>query len=176
VAVLKLGCAAMLGATACYAPELRDCVTACEIEADCPPGQACGNDRLCAGPVMAGRCSMLTQPDAALPDAAPAPADAAPHPDAPVPQDAVMAVLLHVRIQSHGKVVIDGVATCDSEGDDHGDCTFAALAGPAMLHAIPRADRVFDTWTSEACSGQGPNCTTTFSAPFADVRVRFRNP
>ncbi len=164
MALLRLWCVA-LGATACYAPELRDCVTSCELEADCPPGQVCGDDRMCAAPPSAGRCSALAVPDGRQADGSLGDASA----------DASSLVAVRVRIQGHRKVLVEGVGMCDSESSvDHGDCTFGAPAGSLPLHAIPGDDRLFEGWTSSACGGQGPDCALVLAAPLTEVKARFR--
>lgn len=57
---------ALLGATACYSPELQDCAVTCAADGDCGPGQVCGSDRMCAVPTVAGSCARGGRHDAGL--------------------------------------------------------------------------------------------------------------
>ncbi len=59
----------VIAVTACYSPDLEDCITACATAEDCAPSQLCGNDGLCASEPVAGRCSSLDTVDAGTEDA-----------------------------------------------------------------------------------------------------------
>jgi hypothetical protein len=170
MAVLKVAVVALVAA-GCYSPELRDCVTSCELDADCAPGQACGADGMCAAPARTGTCASLAGPDSAPPTDAAVPRDAPPR-DAPL--DAGLYVELRVRIEDQGSVAVDGVGTCSSGAPQHGDCRFSVRAGAALeLHARPGIDRVFESWRTFACGGQGPDCSLTIVTPI-EARARFR--
>ncbi|HSK05133.1 MAG TPA: hypothetical protein VK932_27980 [Kofleriaceae bacterium] len=157
----SLAAAALLAPVACYEPELASCAVRCTSSADCAPGQTCGAGGLCAAPDLA--CSPAGG-DAAIGDA----------PGAGQQPDAGARVQLRVRVSDHGRVHVDGVGLCDSEGWQDGDCRFGVVPGvPLTLRAIPHAGYQFDQWTSTACSAAGPTCMLTPVAATTEARVRF---
>ncbi len=156
----SLAAVALLAPTACYEPELASCAVRCTSSADCAPGQTCGAGGLCAAPDLA--CAAGA--DAAIADA---PADAQ-------RPDAGPRVQLRVRVSDSGRVHVDGVGLCDSEGSPDGDCRFAVAPGvPLTLRAVPHAGYRFDQWTSAACAMAGSTCMLTPVAPMTEARVRF---
>ncbi|MDB4952816.1 MAG: hypothetical protein JWO36_385 [Myxococcales bacterium] len=165
--------AAMIG---CYSPDLRDCTVACSTASDCASGQMCGTDQFCAAPSVAGHCAKLARSDAGTVDGLVLHDGAMPHvdarpPDAPAPADAAPAptIQLHIVITGKGRVVVNGSASCDSSGPQHGNCLLAApISVPAMLQASGHQQDSFDGWTTQACAGQGATCTFT---PTTDTLV-----
>jgi len=128
--------AALAGVTACYSPELPECVHACATPSDCAPDQTCGSDRLCASPDIAGHCDQLAadaattpRPDArddddgGQPDAR---VDARPHPDAE--EDVA---ILRVDIEGRGKVKLGPPlgGDCHSDDEDGAVCARPVLSG-----------------------------------------------
>jgi hypothetical protein len=162
--VLKLlAAAALLAPAACYEPHFPDCTVRCATSADCAPGQACGGHGYCAAPELA--CA-LAGFDAPVADGPPA--------DSHRPPDAASKVQLRVRISEKGKVFVEDVGMCDSEGWANGDCRFSVTAGiPLVLHAIPHAGYVFERWTSSACAMAEETCMLTPIEPLTEVRARF---
>jgi hypothetical protein len=157
----SLAAAALLAPVACYEPELASCAVRCTSSTDCAPGQTRGAAGYCAAPDLA--CSPAAA-DGAIGDGAP---------DAQ-PPDAGLQVQLRVRVSDRGRVHVDGVGLCDSEGWPAGDCRFAVAPGvPLTLRAIPHAGYRFDQWTSTACSMAGPTCMLTPVAAMTEARVRF---
>jgi hypothetical protein len=149
-----LAAAALLAPAACYEPQLADCAVACSSSSDCAPGQTCGAAGYCAAPDLA--CAPRGGVDA------PRPVDARPA-DAPS-----MKVLLHVRADRGGAVIVQGTETCDA------DCWFSVPGGaPVLLHAVPRAGHRFDRWTTPACGTQDESCILTPIEPSTEVRARF---
>ncbi|CAN5879104.1 hypothetical protein BH11MYX3_BH11MYX3_46270 [soil metagenome] len=157
-------------ASACYGPELRDCAVSCASPDDCAPGQVCGEDRWCAAPAIAGRCSSSDagtslSSDAAVEPDAPS-ADAGP-PDAPVP------VILVIQIMGHGLVTIANVGTCDDHAPGH-QCTFAVYGGVSrQLVATGTEGNEFEKWASVACAGQDETCSLTPVLPSTTVAAKF---
>jgi hypothetical protein len=150
--------AALATLAGCYAPSLRDCTVSCESPTDCATGQVCGDDGLCAAPERAGRCMGMGMPDAAPPDDA-AVGDAAP--------DAAVTVSLHVQVEGKGNIVVDGYGTCSSRDPQKGNCTYEVAPGALLrLRAVVTdATQLFAGWTSTTCSGAGPICAFTPTAP-----------
>jgi hypothetical protein len=176
---------ALLGVVGCYSPDIRNCTVACTAETDCAGGQMCGSDHLCAAPVIAGHCSELVTSDAGIEPVADAgPRDGSDPPnDAMTPHDALVPphdawvppidaapqlINLHIVINGRGLVVVN-TSTCDSNGPQHGNCFVQAPRGtPATLHASAHQNYHFESWTTQACAGQGATCTFT---PIADTLV-----
>jgi hypothetical protein len=157
----SLAAAALLAPVACYEPELASCAVRCTSSADCAPGQSCSVAGLCAAPDLA--CSPAGG-DAAIADA----------PGNGQQPDAGPRVQLRVRVSDSGRVHVDGVGLCDSEGWQDGDCRFGVVPGvPLTLRAIPHAGYQFDQWTSTACSMAGATCMLTPVASTTEARVRF---
>ena len=165
----------------CYSPELRDCTVTCASASECGAEQVCGSDGFCAAPAMAGRCLAIQTPGDAGHDAdapAPPPHDAAPPPPpidaAPPPPDAPPALVLDVKISGRGKVVVDGIGTCDSQIADH--CMFGVSAGAMLeLEAIAHAGARFDKWDSPTCAQDDETCTVVAAAPITFVKAKFKN-
>ncbi len=156
-----LGAATRLAPAACYEPQLASCAVRCSSNADCAPGQTCGAQGYCAVPELA--CP---------PGSDAAPADGPPA-DTQRP-DAAPKLQLRVRIPDGGRVTVDGVGLCDSDGWPDGDCRFAVTAGVALTaRAIPHAGYTFDQWTSTVCAMAGQTCVFTPTAPATEIRVRF---
>jgi hypothetical protein len=157
-----LAASALLAQAACYEPRFTDCAVRCSTDDDCAPGQTCGTHGYCAGTELA--CTR-GEPDAAGSNSPPA--------DAALP-DAPAKVQLRVRISQDGKVLVEEVGMCDSEGWPGGDCRFTVTAGvPLILRAIPHTGHVFERWTSTACAMAPATCMLTPIAPMTEVRARF---
>lgn len=159
-----LAISAALVVTACYSPDLRDCTLSCSSASDCAADQVCGSDHFCAAPEIAGRCSSLPPDagsgnrdagirDARLPDA---------RPDAP--PDAPTEAVLSIEIAGKGQISMLGVGTCDSEGPQHGSCTFVVSRGALVTaQASASSDWRFEKWTSAPCA-TSPIALCTFIA------------
>jgi len=148
---------------ACYSPDLGDCTVACVRSADCIAGQVCGEGAFCAAPGVS--CAVVSDADVDVDVQSNGDVDALPV-DAPPPGQ------LEVEITDRGRVVIDGVGTCDPEAAEQ--CRFSAPRGvPLTLRAIPYPGRRFDKWDSSACGGQGPTCHLTLTLPVTEVHARF---
>ena len=133
---------------ACYEPEAVDCTVECNAPGECADGQQCGNDGFCASPDIAGTCkSMLS--------------------------DEPESVMLMVSIEGRGKVSIDKVGTCDSDGPSAGACMFSVAPNIArQLKAIENDDREFISWTS-TCSGSTTTCSVTPVMALTQVGAKF---
>lgn len=161
--LLARGLAALVIATGCYSPSLRDCTVSCAGADDCAAGQVCGSDKLCAAPEVAGKCGM----------GMPGP-DAAPEPDATV--DAGATVQLRVQLDGKGKVDVMGIGMCSSDSPQNGDCTFTVPTGTARTaKAMGAMGEKFTRWTSFVCSAQGDTCTFT-PYLFTSITARFDKP
>lgn len=146
-------------ATACYAPDLRDCTVTCSRADECAPGQICGADGLCAATARAGRCAQATAPDAGVADA---------------PPDAWPTVDLVVRIDGRGSVAIPTIGDCVT-GEGPTSCPFTVPRDvPRSLHATPAADWRFERW-KEACDGEPTTTCTITPIAKTTVRVKFVN-
>lgn len=154
-----LAAVAALVLAGCYAPSFRDCTVSCAVPSDCAAGQVCGDDGLCAGPDVAGRCALDTV-DAGTEDAAPR--DGAPAIDAAAP-DGPPLVKLRVQIEGKGSVLVEGRGTCSSMDPSHGNCMYDIALGIAQRVQATQIDpdQSFLGWTSITCAGQGPICTFT---------------
>jgi hypothetical protein len=135
---------ALAALTGCYSPSLRDCTVSCEAAGDCASGQVCGDDGLCASPMVAGQCATV-EVDAGTVDAAP---------DGPV------LVKLSVQVDGKGSIDVAGSGVCSSEMM-RGRCMYDIPLGVAQrVEAIAIDSREpFVGWTSLACAGQGAVCT-----------------
>lgn len=175
MAVLRaiVACSTLV-ASACYGPELRDCAVSCASTADCGPGQVCGDDRWCADPAIAGRCTLPDGGTTITRDASSGDAEVADaSPDAP--PDAPGSVSLVVQIMGHGSVAIANVGTCNDHAPNH-QCSFAVTAGvPRQLVATGTEGDEFDKWTSIACNGQGATCALTPVLPTTTVSAKFKH-
>ena len=140
--VLIRACAIAALASACYAPEVRDCAVTCSAAASCAAGEVCGADGFCAAPGEAGHCG---------------------HNDAGL-------VPLHITIGGHGHVVLDGTSTCTSDDPQNGNCTFMVVAHAQATLIATSTDQShpFMAWTGMACVGIAPQCAIT---PVAAVTV-----
>jgi hypothetical protein len=135
-------------AAACYAPEEHDCTVECSGVNDCGEGQICGADGYCASPGVAGQCM-------------------------PSDDHASQMKMLNVVIEGHGKVTVESVGTCASDGAEEGNCTFPVPSGIALqLSAVPNKDREFISWTS-TCSGVVKTCTLTPVMAVTQVGAKF---
>ena len=156
---------------ACYSPSLPDCAVACASSADCGPGQTCGADGLCAAPDLS--CTPL--------GGTPGPGE--PRPDGPPPPDAPgdappadpTKVILRVRVDRGGKVLVQGQSACAAQGAMPGDCHYTVPpSAPLQLQAVPLLGYSFDRWTSNECDHQGALCQLTPALSYTEVRARFK--
>lgn len=159
MAVLRPALVAAIAAAGCYEPEFRECVIACARDADCGPGQVCGEDRLCLA-ASSERC------DREIADAASAPLPSidasAPPPDAPSPRFA-----LTVNVNGAGEVRVAGAGACRDE------CVYSVLGGAVVLDAVADDDWYFDKW-GEACGGTDtPTCALIVTSAIV-VSAKFR--
>jgi hypothetical protein len=143
--------AALAALAGCYSPSLRDCTVSCEAASDCASGQVCGDDGLCAAPMVAGRCANI-EVDAGTVDAG--------VPDAP--PDAPVLVRLSVQVDGKGSVDVAGSGVCSSQMM-RGRCMYDIPLGVAQrVEAIAiDSKEPFVGWTSLTCFGQGAVCTFT---------------
>lgn len=145
---MRLCAALCLVLVACYSPDEQDCTVECSGVHDCGEGQVCGADGFCASPAVAGQCM---------------PSD-----------DQAQMKMLSVVIEGHGKVSIEMVGTCDSEGPQEGNCTFPVPTGVALqLNAVASKDREFISWTS-TCSGTLKTCTLMPVMALTQVGAKFQ--
>ena len=75
-------------------------------------------------------------------------------------------------VMGKGRIDVDGVGSCDSEGNQHGDCTWQVAYGVALsLHAVatnPGHD--FMMWLQPiTCAGGNPSCGVTPYLPTTAV-------
>lgn len=133
----------------CYEPDVRDCTVTCSGPDECAAGQVCGSDGMCAAPEAAGHC-------------------------APGSGSAPPRVSLRITVDGHGEVLVEGRATCVSDGDTHDGCTYPLATGTIVaLHAHALDDdKPFDRWTG-GCTGQSASCTLVMAAE-TTVGARFR--
>lgn len=150
--------AAAMAGSACYSPELRDCTVACKTPHDCADGQVCGADRFCAGPEVAGRCSLGATRDASIgaigEDGGRIAIDAAVPSDAPpdAPPDAPTEGVLTISIGGHGRVSVENVGTCEYQTSP---CQFVVpLDHDVILAAFSSNDWEFETWNAGPCTGE----------------------
>lgn len=130
---------------ACYEPDVVDCTVECDGPDACADGQLCGSDGFCASADIAGTCTAM------LGD-----------------------VVLMVSIEGRGKVEIEKVGTCDSEGPTAGACMFSVAPNIArQLKAIENDDREFISWTS-TCSGSTTSCSVTPVMALTQVGAKFQ--
>jgi hypothetical protein len=133
---------------ACYEPEAVDCTVECGGADECADGQLCGSDGFCASPGVAGMCR-------------------ANHNDEP------QSVVLMIAIEGRGKVNVDELGACDSEGPSGGACMFSVTPNVArQLKAIESGDREFISWTS-ICSGSATSCSVTPVMALTQVGAKF---
>jgi hypothetical protein len=146
----------------CYAPAIRDCTVRCDAPHDCASGQVCGDDGLCAAPEIAGQCAARALDAGGLVDAR---------------RDASATAQLHVLITGKGRVVVDGIGTCNSGDPQRGDCLYdIRLEVLQTVHAEQiQLDQAFLGWGSETCSDAPAICTFTMSEP-TTVAARFGKP
>jgi len=131
-------CSSLL--TACYAPDLADCVVSCTSDSDCGGGQTC-TDRVCARDGVSCTAEPGTDAAALEPDA--------------MPDTSTDQTSLRVKIHELGSVTVPGREACTATA-----CTYDVDVGtPITLEAIPAGNRIFEKW-EEACTGQ---LTTTCS-------------
>jgi hypothetical protein len=175
MALLKivLLASAVLLATACYRPELHDCVVTCNSADDCADGQRCGADGFCSAPDVAGTCGDGGAPldgpidgatdaieidaDGDLDAAIDAAGDAGT--DAPV-------VGVRVRIDGMGRVRDDAHdILCED------DCTYDISAGTELTLVPEQVNGgwTFEEWNLGPCAGGPEICVL---APVEDVQVR----
>jgi hypothetical protein len=167
---------AAAGIAACYDPSLHDCTVSCSTADDCAGGQVCTGG-LCVSP-GAPSCSadMLGGVDAGSATHIDAgmmmPADAG----GPPPPPGMIA--LHVMVDGKGMILVDGHGACDSQGAQHGDCTFMVVANAVQtVHAIADlgSGEVFQQWASTTCKNMTANCTFTPTAA-TTVQAKFDKP
>lgn len=119
----------------CYAPELRDCTVTCG------GADTCAGDQVCS----AGRCAAEgVSCSGAMVDAS-----------GPL-------IMLRVRVEGTGKVVLAGVGECDDS-----ECTWQVPMGLLRLEAQETDNaKPFERWTTPNCgtSPQVPTCTFTPTA------------
>jgi hypothetical protein len=167
--VLRLTPLSAAALAACYEPRLPDCAVACSSSSECAPGQLCSAG-YCSAPDQS--CSL----PGALPDGPPpTPSDAPPR-DAGPPQDSVVKVLLRVRADDGGEVVVQDIGTCDGDAAQQGgaECWYAVPVGlPLLLRAVPHNGYEFDRWSTPVCGAQDATCMFTPTAAVTEVRARF---
>ena len=174
--ILRAALALMVAMTGCYSPELRDCMLTCSAASDCADGQVCGSDHFCAAPGIAGSCSSL--PGGAGPGGrdggvdTPTMLDA--RPDAALP-DAATHVPLAISIEGKGRVIVQGIATCDKDGPQNGMCTFLVpINVVATAQAQAYTDQRFDKWTTPVCAATSSATCMFTPATATAVGVKFR--
>lgn len=146
---MRLAAALCVALAACYSPEEHDCTVECSGVNDCGEGQICGGDGYCASPGLAGQCM-------------------------PSDDHASQMKMLNVVIEGQGKVSIEGVGSCDSEGPMAGNCTFPVATGVALqINAVENKDREFVSWTA-TCSGTVRTCTLTPVMALTQVGAKFQ--
>lgn len=135
----------LLATGACYAPDLRDCTVTCSAADECAGDQVCNSAGLCAteGATCGGGGAA---------------------PDAPAAM-----VMLRVEVDGTGRVVVDGVGSCDD-----GECTW--MVPVRMLTFEARRidnDSPFERWTTSNCAQSmqsscsfTPTSATTVGAKF----------
>lgn len=163
---LRLVAVSSLALGACYDPRLSDCTVRCSSKGDCGPGQTCGPQGYCAA--TAGACG-AGSPDAPT-DAPDVPDDGKKNADA----RPMRLAQLHLRVTKGGKIRVDSLGSCDSDGPQGGDCSFSVPeAVPLTLKANPRGGYRFEGWTTAACAGAAETCVLTPIDPLTEVAAQF---
>ena len=160
----------------CYSPSLRDCTLSCAASNECATGQSCTANGWCAaaGAACAPSGGVIDAPLASdgsigAVDAPTTTTDAAPPADA-----ALVTYPLQVQVIGGGKVIVDGIGTCDGNGNGGGQqgllptatpCTYQVLAGTQVTAHATDVSQSFDKWTDPICKQQGALCMFTIVAP-----------
>jgi len=143
--LLPLGTALVV--SACYEPELDECVRACDGRDDCMAGQVCGSDGWCASPDNAGRCAAMLD-----------------H------------TRLRLLVEGVGTLAVSPLdVACAGAPRGEGDCTVSAAVGTEVT-IVPLASRTrwrFDAWTTDACADAESTCTVVVQPPETLVGARF---
>lgn len=135
----------LLAAGGCYAPDLRDCTVTCTAADECAGDQVCSSAGLCAADGVTCTGGGATT-------------------DAPTPM-----VMLRVEVDGTGRVLIDGIGTCDDS-----QCTFMVPTRLLMFEAQRTdVDKQFERWTTTNCAQSTltscsftPTSSTTVGAKF----------
>jgi len=145
---MKTLAALSLVLAACYEPDTIDCTVECTAPRDCADGQVCGSDGFCAAPDIAGLCKANNNDEPQL-------------------------VSLTIEIEGTGKVSVDKVGMCDSDGPAEGNCTFSVTPGVAQqLKAVENKERKFVAWTA-TCTGSSATCALTPVMALTTVGAKF---
>jgi len=131
----------------CYEPDFAECQVRCDDDDACAAGQVCGADGLCASPDLAGDC-----------------------------QEALAMPTLRLRIAGRGRIADpDQGISCEGNGHDEGDCSFAVPEGRAIVLGAVETHHhwEFSGWTSANCAGEPEECRITLSADGEEVAADF---
>jgi hypothetical protein len=82
-------------------------------------------------------------------------------------------VLLMISIEGRGKITVEDVGSCDTDGPQAGACMFSVTPNlTRQLKAIEKDDREFISWTS-VCSGTATSCSVTPVMALTQVGAKF---
>jgi len=139
---------ALACAGGCYAPDVRDCTITCTNPDDCAGDQTCNSDGRCTaeGVTCNGSGSNMGMVDAA------------------------QLATLKVQVMGTGKVIVDGVGSCDD------DCTWQISPRALRFTAMVTDDeKPFERWTTQNCAAQMmPTCTYTPVMSSTTVAAKFK--
>ncbi|MGE0871279.1 MAG: hypothetical protein AB7P03_22150 [Kofleriaceae bacterium] len=154
-------------ATACYSPELPECVVACNTDHDCAPDQRCGTSGFCAAAGRAMACSAATPVDAIVVDTHvddPHPADAS-------PDDAPPEIEVRIAIHGFGEVAVSGGQTCTAI---ERECSYLVTSGAQLLLvARPSVGWQLMRWQGGGCDAQDATCIIAPSTPVT-IKAKFK--
>lgn len=176
----------LVGASACYAPELRDCTVKCVTETDCAGNQVCSSgycvgasDVVCSSSNVAndagtgggggGGGGGGTGMDAGQVVMVDAGLDAAPD----APPDAPTHGTLTVTIAGRGGVLVQGIGLCSHMGQP---CSYAVPLGVTLTaRAFDDDDFEFDRWTTPSVCPDDETSTCSFVPQLAtELGVKFK--
>ena len=168
--ILSRAVALLTMTVGCYSPELRDCTLTCAAASDCADGQVCGSDHFCAAPGIAGSCSSLPgDAGSGNRDAGTGGAKIDARPDAPT--HAVLAI----SIEGKGRVIVQGIGTCDEAGPQNGHCAFLVPVDiPLTAQAQAYLGQRFEKWTTAVCAATSTSTCTFTPMVATTLGVKFR--